>query len=109
ADELVAQPVAASDEAPVEATAPVQPELKLVEPAPVEAPAEEVKAVEPAPPAPQPVADLPAAPAPEAAPQPPRAIEQPRADIGRVITEADPTAPKKGGWWQRAKASISGN
>jgi len=25
-----------------------------------------------------------------------------------VITEADPTRPKKGGWWQRAKAGFGG-
>jgi len=85
-----------------EQPAPAQPELRLVEPAPVEAPREEPPA-----PAPQPVVQQ--EPEPQATPQPPRAIEQPRADIGRVITEADPNAPKKGGWWQRAKASITGN
>lgn len=25
-----------------------------------------------------------------------------------VITEADPSAPKKGGWWQRARATFGG-
>ncbi|MCB1523752.1 MAG: ribonuclease E/G, partial [Rhodoblastus sp.] len=105
-----AQPAAMDGVAPeaheAEPIAPAQPELKLIEPAEAEAPVEEIKAVEPPAPAPEPVAEQPA---PEAAPQPPRAIEQPRADIGRVITEADPNAPKKGGWWQRAKASITGN
>ncbi|MFT4098856.1 MAG: ribonuclease E/G, partial [Rhodoblastus sp.] len=96
------EPVAAAHAEPpaiAEAPAPRPPELKLVEPTHAEEPA-------PAPVAPE--AQAPAA-EPEAAPQPPRAIEQPRADIGRVITEADPNAPKKGGWWQRAKASITGN
>ena len=93
----------------IEPVAPAQPELKLVEPAQAEAVVEEIKAMEPAAPAPVLVPEQPAALLPEAAPQPPRAIEQPRADIGRVITEADPNAPKKGGWWQRAKASITGN
>jgi ribonuclease E len=92
----------AAPEPVAEQPAPAQPELRLVEPAPVEAPREEPPA-----PAPQPVVQQ--EPEPQAAPQPPRAIEQPRADIGRVITEADPNAPKKGGWWQRAKASITGN
>ncbi|MCC2101782.1 MAG: ribonuclease E/G, partial [Hyphomicrobiales bacterium] len=111
--EEAAQPAAMDGVAPealeVEPIAPAQPELKLVEPAEAEAPVEEVEAVEPPAPAPAPVAEQPAEAAPEAASQPPRAIEQPRADIGRVITEADPNAPKKGGWWQRAKASITGN
>ena len=90
------QPV---DEAPT----PRQPELKLVEPAHAEEPvAEHAREA-----APEPVAV--AEPESPLAPQPPRAIEQPRADVGRVITEADPNAPKKGGWWQRAKASITGN
>jgi len=96
----------AADEAPEsaaldQAEAP-QPELMLVEPEPVEPAREETAA-------PEPVAFV--RPDPEAAPapQPPRAVEQPRAEVGRVITQADPNAPKKGGWWQRAKASISGN
>ena len=47
-------------------------------------------------------------PEPEMAPEPPPARLAPREDVGRVITQADPNAPKKGGWWQRAKASITG-
>jgi ribonuclease E len=93
------------------------------EPAPVETPAapavEEqparVEAPAPAPAAPAPVAEAPAAPAPVAeapaapvAAEPPPARIAPREDIGKVITQADPDAPKKGGWWQRAKATISG-
>ncbi|MCB1539553.1 MAG: Rne/Rng family ribonuclease, partial [Rhodoblastus sp.] len=109
ADDPVAQSVAVPDVAPVEATALEQPELKLVEPAPVEAPVEAPALVEPPAADPQPVSTAQAEPEAANDPQPPRAIEQPRADIGRVITEADPNAPKKGGWWQRAKASISGN
>ena len=67
----------------------------------VEPPAPQAAPVEPA----QPVAEAPAPAAPEPAP----ARIAPREDIGRVITQADPNAPKKGGWWQRAKASITGN
>jgi ribonuclease E len=26
-----------------------------------------------------------------------------------VITAADPTAPKRAGWWSRAKSSLTGN
>jgi ribonuclease E len=26
----------------------------------------------------------------------------------KVITEADPDRPKRGGWWQRAKATLTG-
>ncbi len=84
---------------PATTPAPVQPELAFVAPAQIEAAAVVSPAAEAPPPAPEPVADD----------QPPRTIEQPRADIGRVITQADPNAPKKGGWWQRAKASISGS
>jgi len=98
----------AEAEAPVaEAPAPAAPEIKAVEPVAVESPRIETPA-----PAPEPVAEAKPEPTPEPvpapAPQPPRAIEQPRADVGRVITSADPAAPKKGGWWQRAKASITG-
>ncbi len=94
-DETAAEPVAEKP-APHE-PAPVQPEPAVVEPAHAEPAREEA-----------PAPALEAQPQPEAPPQPPRAIEQPRADVGRVITQADPSAPKKGGWWQRAKASITG-
>ncbi len=67
-------------------------------------------------PAPEPVVvHAPARTAPEPEPTPARATDEPppariapREDIGKVITQADPDAPKKGGWWQRAKASITG-
>jgi len=26
----------------------------------------------------------------------------------KVITQADPDRPKRGGWWQRAKATLTG-
>ncbi len=41
----------------------------------------------------------PAQPAPEPAPRPKTEV---------VITSADPAQPKKGGWWQRAKATLGG-
>jgi ribonuclease E len=48
----------------------------------------------------------PAAPRTEVfAPPPPSA---PREPTEIVITEADPDRPKRGGWWQRAKASLGG-
>ncbi|PWB79380.1 MAG: ribonuclease [Methylocystaceae bacterium] len=48
---------------------------------------------------------------------PPIAVETPepaspppsREPTEIVITEADPSRPKKGGWWQRAKASLGGD
>jgi ribonuclease E len=72
------------------------------------------------------IAALPAEPAPAApeAPEPPPAetfADEPAAVEDRpeppapptqpelpVITEADPSAPKRSGWWSRAKASLSG-
>jgi ribonuclease E len=49
-------------------------------------------------------------PAPEALPEPASAEPEPshaaRSEV--VITEADPSAPKKGGWWQRARATFGG-
>ena len=90
----IAQPEAAAEHA-----APIAQAPEPTPPAPVEAPQAEAAV-----PAPEPAAVV----QPEPAPQPPRAAEPPRADVGRVITQADPAAPKKGGWWQRAKASITG-
>jgi ribonuclease E len=58
---------------------------------------------------PAPRAAAPQAPEPVPAPEPLRNVAPPREPVGKVITQADPNAPKKGGWWQRAKASISGN
>ena len=101
-------------EAPVHDAAPEQPVVQetVVEAAvvaqPEPAPAQpEISAEAPPPVQPQQTAAPEAAATPAQPPQPPRAIEQPRPDIGRVITQADPAAPKKGGWWQRAKAALS--
>ncbi|WP_159729676.1 ribonuclease E/G [Methylosinus sp. Ce-a6] len=79
-------------------------------PPPVEAAAPSVS--EPEPQAPQPEAFAPAAAAraPEPTPAPiaheAAAPPPPREPTETIITEADPNRPKKGGWWQRAKASI---
>ncbi|MDE2363199.1 MAG: ribonuclease E/G [Hyphomicrobiales bacterium] len=104
--------VAQSASEPADMTHPVaapemEPAHQAEASAPVPAPAPAL-AAEPAPSGPveppvQPVAEAPRA------PEPPPARLAPREDAGRVITEADPSAPKKGGWWQRAKASITGN
>jgi len=42
------------------------------------------------------------------APVEPAAEAPPQAKAETVITRADPAQPKKGGWWQRAKATLSG-
>ncbi|MEA2842121.1 MAG: ribonuclease [Methylobacteriaceae bacterium] len=45
------------------------------------------------------------------APPPRRAPAQPPEHVlanQKVITEADPDRPKRGGWWQRAKATLTG-
>ncbi len=93
-------------ETPAEAVAPAPVEEPVhAIPAPVEAPAA-------APAAEAPTAVAPVAPPADVEPEPappPRPVAPPREDIGRVITQADPSAPKKGGWWQKAKASITGN
>ncbi|HEY8262629.1 MAG TPA: Rne/Rng family ribonuclease [Methylosinus sp.] len=107
-DAPLTPPPAAADEAPAEA--PVVAEA----PAPVEA-------AEP----PAPVEAEPVAPPPAAAPSAPAPIVQasestapvheaaappspPREPTETIITHADPNRPKKGGWWQRAKASLGG-
>ena len=54
--------------------------------------------------APAVVAETPAAPVETASVEP----AAPREPTERVITAADPHAPKKGGWWQRAKATLGG-
>jgi ribonuclease E len=33
----------------------------------------------------------------------------PPARTETVITQADPAHPKKGGWWQRARATLGGD
>ncbi|HZY11590.1 MAG TPA: hypothetical protein VFE89_02335, partial [Beijerinckiaceae bacterium] len=45
------------------------------------------------------------------APRPRRAPAPPPEHVlanQKVITEADPERPKRGGWWQRAKATLTG-
>ena len=104
------------------AKAPEAAEAVVVEAAPAEKPkrsrsrkkvvpiTEDGAAVEPAPSAPEPVAEKPAkaaaepaasepAPAPEPeAPAPRAPAEEP---VAVVLTEPDPTRPKRGGWWNR--------
>ncbi|GAC1560257.1 MAG: hypothetical protein NVS2B5_23990 [Beijerinckiaceae bacterium] len=44
-------------------------------------------------------------------PQPRRAPAPPPEHVlanQKVITQADPNRPKRGGWWQRAKATLTG-
>ncbi len=95
-------------ETPVEAVAPAPIEEPVhAAPAPVEAPAA-VEAPAPVEASTAPASVLPAADS-EPEPAPPRPAAPPREDIGKIITQADPDAPKKGGWWQKAKASITGN
>ncbi len=91
-------PGAQPDEAPREAATLEQPPL----PASAEA-----TTIETPPPAPEAVTEL--APPAEATAAP-AAEPEPRhaASSEVVITEADPAAPKKGGWWQRARASLGG-
>jgi ribonuclease E len=63
----------------------------------------------------QPLAPEPAQPtvASEPVEAPPAAQPQPEAPApaqnATVITQADPAQPKKGGWWQRARASLGGD
>jgi ribonuclease E len=93
------QPYAESQSAPVGEGA------VFVTPPPAE-PAEPTDPVEPAEPSqPQDAPEPPEAPrdhAAEAAPEPAKP------DLP-AITEADPAAPKRSGWWSRAKASLGGN
>jgi ribonuclease E len=89
-------------ESPLAPTAP--------EPAPVKAPKAAVAEVETQPevaPA-EPVSTPPAAetPAPSEAAAPAPESVTPRKPTEVVITKADPSAPKKGGWWQRVKTPF---
>ncbi|MFO1114200.1 MAG: Rne/Rng family ribonuclease [Beijerinckiaceae bacterium] len=97
---------------PAAEAAPAHTEAESVAPVVTHVPAPEPQAASTPEPvavhAPAPAAPEPASPAP-AASEPPPARIAPREDIGKVITQADPNAPKKGGWWQRAKASITGD
>ncbi|MBU3889012.1 Rne/Rng family ribonuclease [Methylosinus sporium] len=87
-------PEAPAPEAPADSATPVEGAAPAA-PAP-EAPSAAAEAPEPAAP-PTPIVHEAAAP-----PAPPRKPTE------TVITEADPNRPKKGGWWQRAKASLGG-
>ncbi len=81
-------------EAPREAVTPEPPAV-----------AAEAKTIET--PAPPPEAVAEAAP-PVELPMPAEAEPSHAARSEVVITEADPASPKKGGWWQRARASFGG-
>ncbi|WP_018266295.1 Rne/Rng family ribonuclease [Methylosinus sp. LW4] len=87
-------PAPAESAPPAEAVAPSAPAPEALSAAPAPAPAA---------PAPEPVA--PPAPIVHEAAAPPA---PPREPTETIITEADPNRPKKGGWWQRAKASLGG-
>jgi ribonuclease E len=65
-------------------------------------------------PGPEPVAEPTPEPAGEPAPvaqeaAAPKPEEPPRRPTEIIITHADPNAPKKGGWWQRARTSLGGD
>jgi ribonuclease E len=101
----------------VEASVPEAPALEAAASEAPAASAPPVEAAAPSTPAPEALpapaeASAPAAPAPEpAAPPSPivhEAAAPPRKPTETIITEADPNRPKKGGWWQRAKASLGG-
>jgi ribonuclease E len=104
---LTPPPSATAEEAPApafvveEAAAPAAVEVSEP-PAPVEAPPFEAPSV--APRAEEPAEAKAPAPVHEAAAPPP----PPRESTETIITHADPNRPKKGGWWQRAKASLGG-
>jgi ribonuclease E len=112
APEAPSTPPAPADEAP--AQAPVIAEAS----APVEAAVESVRAAEPpdaveaepvaAPPAAAPSAPAPSAQALSESAAPVHEAAAPREPTETIITHADPDRPKKGGWWQRAKASLGG-
>ncbi|WP_400769241.1 ribonuclease E/G [Methylosinus sporium] len=94
--------------------APVAPIAEAPAPAEAASPAEAVALSAPAPEALS-AAPAPAAPAPEPAAPPAPIVHEaaappapPREPTETIITEADPNRPKKGGWWQRAKASLGG-
>jgi ribonuclease E len=98
------------------------PALSLASETAAEKPAVEAPVAEPTapeavapvetPPAPSVAVEAPpAAEAVEAAPEAPATVAEevaPRPSTEVVITKADPAQPKKGGWWQRAKATLGG-
>ncbi|WP_024880655.1 Rne/Rng family ribonuclease [Methylosinus sp. LW3] len=90
------------------------PEAPVPEASASEAPADSAPPVAAAAPS-APAPEAPAAPAPEPAAPPSPIVHEadappapPRKPTETIITEADPNRPKKGGWWQRAKASLGG-
>ncbi|MBG0812234.1 Rne/Rng family ribonuclease [Methylosinus sp. H3A] len=88
---------------PVVAEEAVPPAAPPGEAAAPSAPEPERQALQPEALAPEP--EAPSAPITHVtAPPPP-----PREPTETVITQADPDRPKKGGWWQRAKASLGGD
>jgi len=107
--ELPEGELAATDslaEAPRAAEASAAEAVEAPQPAPIEPALEapqEASTIEP-PLLPEPVPqDGPLTDASSAEPEPSYAS---RAEV--VITQADPSAPKKGGWWQRARATFGG-
>lgn len=106
-------PYEATEAAPAPA---VTEAAQIAEASAPEAPADSATPVEvAAPAAPAPEAPSAAAEAPEPAAPPTTIVHEaaappapPRKPTETVITEADPNRPKKGGWWQRAKASLGG-
>jgi ribonuclease E len=96
-------PEAPASEAPAsEAPADSAPPVAAAAPS-APAPEAPVEASAPAAPVPEPV--VPPSPIVHEAATPPA---PPRKPTETIITEADPNRPKKGGWWQRAKASLGG-
>jgi ribonuclease E len=100
-DQGEAAPVAAGEGAPSAESAPVAAEAPQPPAANDHASIEE--------PAPAPEASAPEAALAESAinAEPARAPDPVQPDLP-VITEADPSAPKRSGWWSRAKASLTG-
>ena len=94
---IVVEEAAPPAPAPVEAAAPSAPEP--------ERPAPQPEAWTPEPEARTPEPEAPPAPITHVAVAPP----PPREPTETIITQADPDRPKKGGWWQRAKASLGGD
>jgi ribonuclease E len=90
-------PVDVGAEDSVASLPPVEAHMPSFEPKPApqsQPPAERLEAQQ------LPRADETAAPAP---------VHPRREPTQTVITEADPARPKKGGWWQRAKATLGGS
>ena len=99
-----AEHVPAAEPVVAEADHHAEPQASVIEAAPQET------AAAPEPAAPEPAEQEAAAheaPA-QTPPAPPAPVQPPREPTEIVITEADPSAPKRGGWWSRAKATLGG-